>query len=514
MKIVTAKEMNEIDKETINTYGLLGIILMERAGIAVCNFIINHFGLKNKIVVLSGRGNNGGDGFVVARELHNRGLDVCIYFAGNVNDLSQDSLFHYQRALSYGVNIKDLKELFEDFKHYDTSRLIIVDALFGTGINRDIEGDIARAINLINQSKTTVVSVDIPSGICSDTGKVKGTAIKASATVTFGLGKIGHFVSNGREHTGELFIEDIGFPKKLLNQQTIKQYHIDKPMIKPLIPKRPIDSNKKDYGHVLLIAGSKGKTGAAMLAAKSALRTGCGLLTLASADSVIYSLQSSVVEEMTFPLIEDNEGRILHKNIDLLLEFAHKKASVIAIGPGLGLSEDIISLVRELIMSSPVPLVIDADGLNAISRSGLLNCGFSSSIPIVLTPHEGEICRLLSIESVQDRIESARELTRLSGGITILKGHSTIITMPDGKLFINTTGNPGMATGGSGDVLTGIIASFIAQGLTAEDAAIVSIYIHGLAGDIAASKKGLHSLIASDIISSISDAFKELCQIA
>lgn len=511
MKIVTAKEMNEIDRETINIYGLSGIILMERAGIAVSRVVTNLYEFDNKIIVLSGRGNNGGDGLVVARELSNKGKDVCVYLAEDVNNLSQDAFFHYQRALAYGVCVKNLNNFFEDFKYFNPSKLLIIDALFGTGLSRDIVGDIAQAIDLINQSHCNVVSVDIPSGICADTGIIRGIAVKANVTVTFGLSKIGHHISSGREYSGKLFIEDIGFPQKLINHKQTNNYLVDKDMAKAILPKRPINTSKKDYGHVLLIAGSRGKSGAAMLSAKSALRSGCGLLTLASSTSVINSLQSSVLEEMTLPLIEDDEGKITYKNIDKILQFASQKGTVIAIGPGLGLSEDIISLVRDLIIFSPLPLIIDADGLNAIAKSGVLDCGFSTNIPIVLTPHDGEICRLLSIQSITDRIETAKKVTKLSGAITILKGSSTIITIPDGRLFINTNGNPGMATGGSGDVLTGIIASFIAQGLSAEDSAILSVYLHGLAGDIASLKKGQHSLIASDIISSLPDAFKELC---
>ncbi|HIJ60536.1 MAG TPA: NAD(P)H-hydrate dehydratase [Nitrospirae bacterium] len=512
MIIATTKEIEQIDKETINTYGLSGNILMERAGFAVTSRVMTLFGLDKKIIVLSGKGNNGGDGFVAARELKNKGADVKVYFAGRVDELSIDALFHYNLALSYKVDIMPFNNFFDDFKTFDLSNMIIIDALFGTGLSRDIQGNLSNAIRLINDSKAKVISIDIPSGICSDTGRIKGIAIKADVTITFGLAKIGHYIHPGRLYRGFLYIEDIGFPSVLLKVNDFKNHLIDRELALSFLPKRPVDSSKKDFGHVLLVAGSRGKTGAAMLSTKACLRSGCGLVTLSSASSVIETLQTTVLEEMTLSLSEDNEGRINYKAIEKILDFANKKASVIAIGPGLGLSDEIVALVRDLIISSKLPLVIDADGLNALSLSGLLNCGFNPSIPIVLTPHEGELCRLLSIESVDNRIDSAKELSRLSGATTILKGSSTLITHPDDRMFINVTGNSGMATAGSGDVLTGIVASFIAQGLSTIEASVLAVYLHGVAGDIASTKKGQHSLISSDIISFLPDAFKDLCQ--
>ncbi len=513
MRVLTASEMQAVDRETSEVYGLSSSILMERAGVAATNRILSWYPNRSVFVVLCGPGNNGGDGLVVARELKNRGYSVIVYRFVNHDGLKGDALLNYHIAERYGVQIKDHSGLAEEMPVLKLHNAVVIDALFGTGLTRNVEGHYAETIDLVNRLKVPVVSIDIPSGICSDTGSVMGTAVKANYTVTFGLPKIGHFVYPGAAHTGNLTIEDIGFPKPL-TERAGKAILIDIDLISGMIPPRPQVSNKHDYGHVLLVAGSRGKAGAALMAARAAMRTGCGLLTLAMPASILEGLQGAILEEMTLPLTEDSEGRVTRNALESIIEFANKRASVIALGPGLGLSDEIVALVQGLLRSSPVALVIDADGLNALSKADALKSLNEALCQIVLTPHEGEMARLMKTEKVSDRIKAVRDFANASGAVTLLKGAPTVVADKGGNLFINTTGNPGMATGGSGDVLTGIIASLIAQGLSPMDATLLGAYVHGLAGDIAAQEKGQHSLVASDIINYIPTAFVEICKTA
>ncbi len=512
MRVLTASEMQAIDRETAEVYGLSSRLLMERAGVAATNRILSWYPDSQVFVVLCGPGNNGGDGLVVARELKNRGYSTIVYLFVNHNRLRGDALLNYQILERYGAQIKDAVGLTEDLPVLKLHNAVVIDALFGTGLTRDIEGAYAEAIDSVNRLNMPVVSIDIPSGVCSDTGRILGTAIKADYTVTFGLPKIGHFIHPGAAYTGKLSVQDIGFPK-VLTKRAGRAQLIDHDLISGMVPLRPQVSNKHDYGHVLLVAGSRGKTGAALMAAKAALRTGCGLLTIAMPASVLESLQCSVLEEMTLPLTEDSNGMVTRNALEDILDFANKRATVIAIGPGLGLSDDVVDLTQGLLKTSPVPLVVDADGINALSKTDPVKALNEASCKVVITPHEGEMARLMRSEKMFDRVKAAREFASASGAVTLLKGVPTLVAIKEGNLFINTTGNPGMATGGSGDVLTGIIASLIGQRLSPLDAALLGAYIHGLAGDIAATERGLHSLIASDIINALPKAFIEVCKI-
>ena len=533
IKVVTAKEMQKIDRITIDRYGIPGTVLMERAGLGVVRRIneIYFQGARQetqnrgrKVIVLCGGGNNGGDGFVIARVLHNQGREVEVYVTVRPATLKGDAKINYDAARKFGVTIHPVKNYLTRYSSRSKSNCLIVDALLGTGLSREVRPPITDVIGNVNKMRAPVVSVDIPSGISSDTGRIMGCAVKAQCTVTFGLLKRGHLLYPGAEYTGKLFIEEIGFPLSLLESEKIRINVLQKEDIVSLLPERRKYSHKGTYGHVLIVAGSKGKTGAALMAAKACLRSGAGLVTIGIPDTIVNSFQSRVTEEMILPLPDNGNGTLSHTAADEISTFIKKRANVLAIGPGLSVDREISGLVSLLIKESRVPMVIDADGLNAIAdKPDVLK---KRRAPTILTPHPGEMARLLwSVEGrrkkaevmdgrsmreeiERDRINIALAFARKMKSFLVLKGVPTITATPEGKTFINSTGNPGMATAGTGDVLTGMISAFLAQGLTPQDASIMGAYLHGYIGDIVAEKMSQQSLIASDIINAIPKVFK------
>jgi len=535
LKVVTAKEMQHIDRVTIERYGIAGTILMERAGLAVAKKINELFfqftvhssqpTAQKKVstvnrslstVVLCGSGNNGGDGLVVARILHNEGKDVKVFLSAKPEDLKGDARINYEIAKKFGVRVYPIKKFLTDHWSLVTGHCLIVDALLGTGLNKEVRAPLSDVIKKVNKLSAPVISIDVPSGISSDTGQIMGCAIKAQYTVSFGLPKRGHLLYPGAEYTGRLFIEDIGFPERLLKSDKIKVNLLQKEDVLSLLPSRPKYSHKGTYGHVLLIAGSKGKTGAAFMAARACLRTGVGLITIGIPDSLTSAFQSRVTEEMVLPLPDKGNGTLSYKAVDSILEFLAQRANVLAVGPGISVDDEISRLVSSLITESRVPMVIDADGINAIAgKSDILKKG---KVPIILTPHPGEMARLMNSKQLtvgsrqieKNRIDIALSFSKRTKTYLVLKGVPTVTATPDGKVFINSTGNPGMATAGMGDVLTGMISAFLAQGLSPQDASILGVYMHGLIGDIIAERKGKHSLIASDIINTIPSVFRTL----
>lgn len=507
MKVVTAEEMRAIDNETIKHHGVSGAILMERAGSSVARKIKEIFEPK-KVVVFSGAGNNGGDGIVSARHLHKLGWDVKVFvLARNEKDMSAGCLRQYRIAKKDNVKI----EFKTSINEKDINGDIIVDAIFGTGLSKEVRTPFNKIIVLLNKINLPVVSVDIASGISSDTGQIMGEAVIADYTVTFGLPKRGHFLYPGAANTGKLFIEDIGFHDELIKSEKIKIEYLEKKDVSLMIPERQKYSHKGDYGHILIIAGSKGKTGAAFMCAKSCLRAGAGLVTIGVPESLMDIFQSRATEEMTLALPDRGDGTLSSTASGKILEFLSAKADALAIGPGISDTNDIKKIVSEIVLGSTKPMVLDADAINSLrGKSEILG---NAKAPLILTPHPGEMERLLDktkykISDIEEnRIETALAFSRQTGTYLVLKGAPTIIAEPEGRAYINSTGNSGMATGGSGDVLTGMIASFLGQGLNPLDASILGVFMHGYSGDIAASKKGEHSLIASDIIDSIPETF-------
>lgn len=524
MKIVTAKEMREIDRKTIEDYGISGVLLMERAGLAVAAKIKEICGRK-RVIVISGSGNNGGDGLVVARNLHNDGWNVKAFLAGEPEDLKGDALFQYKAAVRFGVSVRPAEELLKQCSSVFGHHALIVDALLGTGISKPVTGRLSEIIRLINESGLPVFSVDIPSGISSDNGQVMGCAVGADFTVTFGLPKRGHLLYPGAGLSGRLFIEDIGFPRELLDPGRFDTELIEKKEVSALVPVRRNYSNKGDYGHILIVAGSKGKTGAALMAAKACLRAGAGLVTIGIPESLADVFQSRVTEEMLLLLPDRGDGTFSAKASRGILDFMDKPSHILAVGPGIGVSEDTTRLVKNLIKNSPSPVVIDADGLNSVRGDRKIFAKTKS--PVILTPHPGEMARLLNstvslakrnrkgitagISDIEkDRIDKAVSFAGETRTFLVLKGAPTVIATPDGKAYLIPTGNPGMATAGAGDVLTGVISGLLGQNREPLHACIFGAYVHGLSGDIAASGKGQHSLIATDIIHALPDAFKAI----
>lgn len=521
LKVVTAEEMRRIDRLTIQRYGLAGIVLMERAGIAAVNRINEIFfhepvsGYRKpdtkKIVILCGGGNNGGDGFVIARLLCGQGRDVKVFMSSAPRKLSNDAKANYDAAKKFGVRIYPA----DRFLRARFTNAIIVDALLGTGLNKEVKEPVSKIIRKVDRMNAPVVSVDIPSGISSDTGEVMGCAVKARYTVTFGLPKRGHLLYPGAGHTGRLFIEEIGFPDELLGPSRNNVFLFQRGDAVRLVPERPAYSHKGTYGHVLIVAGSRGKTGAALMAARACLRTGAGLVTIGIPETLVSAFQSRVTEEMVLPLPDSGSGTLSAEAAQHVLDFMDERGSIMALGPGMSVNREISELVARLITSSKKPVVVDADGLNAIAgRTAVLK---KSKAPVILTPHPGEMKRLLKSEAgsdksegKDDRITTALSFAKRTGAYVLLKGVPTVTAGPSGNAYINMTGNPGMATAGTGDVLTGMIAALLAQNTAPEYAAALGAYLHGLAGDAAAEKKGAHSLTASDIIREVPGALRSI----
>lgn len=516
MKVVTAEEMRIIDRRTIEGYGIPGAVLMERAGLAVTSRIKEVFSPR-KVIIISGSGNNGGDGLVVARNLYNEGWDVKVFLTVKPEDLKADALLQCRIANKFGLKIYPVNDFLTHHSSLITRHCIIVDALLGTGLSKNVTGLLLEVIRLINRSNVPIISVDIPSGISSDNGQIMGEAVRADYTVTFGLPKRGHFLYPGAQHSGKLFIEDIGFPKELLNSEKLTIELLMKDKVSPLIPQRPRYSHKGNYGHVLIVAGSKGKTGAAIMAAKACLRSGAGLVTLGIPKSLANVFQSRVTEEMTLMLPDRGDGTLSQRAFRIILNFLNERATTLAIGPGISVSANTKKLMDTLIKTSTTPMVIDADGINSLKGERAI---FSKSkAPIILTPHPGEMAGLLgkqkgvavkSQDIERNRINVAVSFAKETGTYLVLKGVPTIIAEPDGKAYINSTGNPGMASAGTGDVLTGMISGFLSQGLSPVHASVLGVYMHGFAGDSAAAEKGEPPLIATDIIEKIPFVFHSL----
>jgi NAD(P)H-hydrate epimerase len=523
MKVVTAKEMQVIDRKTIKEYGLSGLVLMERAGTAVAKKVKELY-QKRKVVVLSGGGNNGGDGLVAARILRKWKWDVSVILFSKQSRLSPDCLIQYTSAVRKGVTV----EFRTAVKSNVLDGALVIDALLGTGINKKVRSPLSKVISTLNRSDADVLAVDIPSGISSDNGQVMGEAVRADHTVTFGLPKIGHKLFPGAHYTGRLFIQDIGFPDELMTSEGLQTQTIEQSDAVMLLPERFDNSHKGDYGHVLLVAGSRGKTGAAMMAADACLRSGSGMITIGVPETLIDVFHARVTEEMVLPLKDRGDGSLSRDASLQILDFLNEKADVLAIGPGIGISEDTVRILSAIIRQSTAPMVIDADGLNSLSeRVSVLS---KAKAPVILTPHPGEMARLLLGQSESgspkgknekamrkirkyieaDKIQIVRSFSKKTGATLVLKGAPTLIAEPEGTVFINTTGNPGMATAGAGDVLTGMIAAFLGQGLNPVSAAVLGPYLHGLAGDSAALKMGMHSMIATDITAMLPEAFSAL----
>lgn len=511
MKVVTVNTMQELDKQAIKECDISGLQLMENAGCSCVKEIVAEFGLKGRCVVMAGKGNNGGDGYVIARLLTLEGWDAKVIILADREQVTGDAAVNLEKlsvaAVNYCTSEGELSTVhMEEIFQAD----VIVDALLGTGLCSNVEGIYLEAIDLMNASGRPVVSVDIPSGVHATNGRVLGDAVRAGITVTFALAKLGQVLYPGAKYTGRLVVADIGIPQKLMEEASGYDF-LDEAAIRPMLHRRDREAHKGNFGHCLVIAGSTGKTGAAALTANSAVRAGSGIVTLAVAESIHTILEIKTTEAMTSPLPDSGSG-FLNKRAFPAIQKLLAGMNAVAIGPGLERHPETYALVQNLAETITAPLVIDADGLNAIADNVAV-LKRKKSKQVILTPHPGEMSRLLgtSIPDVEAiRISVSQEFARNYGVYLILKGARTIIASPTGEIAINGSGNPGMATGGMGDVLTGIIVSLLGQGNTAWESCCLGVFLHGFAADMVAEEKGEIGINASDVIEKLPYAYKKL----
>lgn len=518
MKLVTPEQMKAVDAYTINDYGIPGLLLMENAASAVVSEAVSMLGgCKGKrFVALAGIGNNGGDAFAAARLLHCRGAIACVYLVGSKSGVSGDALTNLTILEKMGIQVielsgeKGLGMLCSDMERAQ----LILDGIFGTGLSREVSGLAESVIREANASGKPILSIDIPSGVDGLNGTVKGVCINAATTVALCLPKTGLALHPGCEYTGRLITVDIGIPACVIDRLEIHTELIDAQMVSQLIPRRISNSNKGDYGKVLLVTGSTGMTGSGCLASMAALRSGAGLVYAGVPKSLAHIYGSQLTEPIILPL-EDNESGCLAVESGAQIFTHMNRMSVAAIGPGLTAADSITVIVEKIIRESTIPLILDADALNAISNNtDILK---KLTVQAVVTPHPGEMARLtgLRISDVQaDRMGVAKMFAENFGVITVLKGSRTVVALPDGRIFINPTGNAGMASAGTGDVLAGMIAGLVAQGIDAGDAAVAAVFLHGLAGDAAVAVMGMYSMLASDLIEHLPQTFKDILWIS
>ncbi len=514
MKVATSEQMRTIDKTAIKEYGIPGIILMENAGKSVADEIIKSIPTNKTIGVFTGSGNNGGDGFVVARHLFLNNFDIRIFFAGKKEKFTESALINYNICNKLGIEIIEIgdESKFKNHRNKIKDCDIIVDAILGTGLNSALKGNILDIVNYINSLNKYVISVDIPTGIFSDKADIESSAIYANKTITFGLPKIGHILSPAKKYVGELQVKNIGFPSLLLNSSSIKLNLITKDEIKKFIPERASDSHKGNFGHLSIFAGSIGKTGAAILSSTAAIKSGVGLVTTICPDEINSILETSMYEVMTLPVKLDAPENAIQTIKSLI-----NKTEVIAAGCGITTSQSAKKILEKLLEFKNKIFVLDADAINIIAETP--NIIKNSQSRFILTPHIGEMARLLKTSTdnvLKNRIDIAQKFAIENKLILVLKSSETIIASPEGEIFINNIGNEGMATAGSGDVLTGLIAGVVAQNIKQNkplfETVAFAVYLHSLAGDIARSNIGSHSLIATDIIDNIKEAYRCLLQ--
>jgi ADP-dependent NAD(P)H-hydrate dehydratase / NAD(P)H-hydrate epimerase len=511
-KIITAAQMQELDRRTISEAHIPATTLMERAGSGIVSCLEQRWGpLRGKTVtVVCGKGNNGGDGFVAARLLRRRHAKVRVLAVAPTSELRRDAATMYKQFVRgagkssvYRYTSKaQAQALLQDSD-------ILIDALLGTGLSSVVTGSYAEAIDSINATGHPVVAVDLPSGLHADTGTILGRAIRADLTVTFGLPKLGLYQRDGIDLAGEVALVDIGIPPVYIDAVDCRTTLITPHAVHTFLPRRQPSGHKGTFGHAGIIAGSVGKTGAAAMAAQAALRVGAGLVTVAIPTSVNDVLEAKLLEVMTVPMPETKARTLSRTALDRLVTFMTARTAI-AIGPGLSTHPETVELVQALTKQLDRPAVLDADALNALTgRTTLLA---ACKIPPIITPHPGEMARLEADATPQtvnsDRIGTATRFACERGLFVVLKGARTVIARPDGAVAICPTGNPGMATAGTGDILTGMIVGFLAQGVPSWEAACAATYLHGVAGDLAAARKGQAGLISRDVIEEIPYALK------
>lgn len=514
MRVLNAAQMREADRRTIEDIGIPSLVLMENAGRQVVAAIEAAYPdlAGFRVAVLCGRGNNGGDGFVAARVLWQRGVDVQVYVVGRIGDVRGDARANLDILGRLGLSAVEIATD-EDWELHGGGVLrsdLVIDALFGTGLTSPLAGLHETVADDLNAADVPVVAIDLPSGLSADSGTPIGTAIHASLTVTLAAPKVPLVLPPAEDLTGSLVVADIGIPRTVVEQVDGPRLdRLTRDELRVRMPAREADSHKGTYGHTLIVAGSRGKTGAAHLAAEAALRSGAGLVTVATPASALPVVAALGACYMTVALDETADGAVAAPAARAILDGPY---DAIAIGPGIGTADEQRAFVRALVAQARVPVVLDADALTVLAGEPAALAGRPDR-PVVVTPHPGEMARLtgLSTAEVQaDRVGTARAFAVAHGVFVVLKGHRTLVAGPDGAVSINPTGNPGMATGGSGDVLTGMIAAWLGQGLSPRDACDIAVYLHGAAGDLAADDVGEVALTAADLIAELGEAVLEL----
>ena len=514
IKIVTATEMQQLDRRATAEYGIPSLVLMENAGSETAREMLAAFPalLRYRVAILCGRGNNGGDGFVAARHLLDRGVAAETFLFARREDIRGDARVNLEILEKRGAAPTEARDAGEmaTVSERIASADLIVDALLGTGTHGAAQGLVAEVIELVNRTGRPVVAVDMPSGLVADDPEPPGPAVRATLTVTFALPKRCLFLYPAAGYAGTIRVVPIGIPPSLCQDPELLLGLLEARDVALAFPRRDPAAHKGTFGHVLVIAGSVGKTGAAALASLAALRVGAGLVTLAIPQSLNDAMEAKLTEVMTEPVAETEARSIDREALDRLLHLAEGKAAV-ALGPGLGTHPSTQKLVRELLGSLKLPIVLDADGINALAGQADLLARVGG--PVIVTPHPGEFSRLMDVprdEALRRRVSLAQEVAGRLKVTLVLKTAHTIVASPKRDALIVPTGNPGLATGGTGDVLTGLIAGLLAQGVAPPLAAQAGAYVHGLAGDVAAARLGQEAMLAGDVLAYVSDAIHQV----
>ena len=503
MRLVKAHEMQEMDRLSIREMGIPGIVLMENAARGASRVFLEHFSPEEDscVLIICGRGNNGGDGYAMARYLSQAGLKIRVVVLAELDRISGDALTNLEIIKRMDLDICEVPgpSRISEFRRHLEECDYMVDGIFGTGLNSPVEGFYGQVLEEISAAGKPLMAIDMPSGLNADTGQIMGVALKADLTVTFGFPKLGQVLFPGVDCVGRLTRVDIGIPKSV-SERVRPRYHMIEPgYFSDLLRNDKKDIHKGDRGHLLIIAGSTGKTGAASLTALGALRAGAGLVTLCIPASLNVILEAKLTEAMTVPLPETGEGSLSLKARDEILRLAEGKTAL-AIGPGLSTNQETSALVREIVAGCDIPTVVDADGINALA--GTPDSLRALNERMILTPHPGEMGRLIGLKSREvqiDRAGIAEKFVEDYGSCLVLKGARTLIAGPGGEVYVNPTGNPALASGGSGDVLTGLISGFLARGLPVIKAAIAGVYLHGMAADLLSEDTGEAGLLAGEL---------------
>lgn len=507
-KIVTATQMQHIDRRAIEGMHISSLQLMEAAGKGVAEHIRDDLFegdvSDTHVAVICGRGNNGGDGFVCGRYLGEWGAGVAYFLLGETEQLKGDALANYQRVNKHAVHEVLSEDHIPSFADYG----VVIDAIFGTGFKGKIEGLAAEVVRRINAADKPVVAVDIPSGLNADTGQAEGEVVSASMSVTLACPKLGHFLYPGRSFTGPLKIVDIGIPSGAIDAENVEVHLISDEYVNDTLPQRAADAHKGSCGKVFILAGSKGMTGAAALAGNAAVRSGAGLVYVGCPESLNDILEVKLTEALTRPLPEVSRKRVLARRaLGEVMKYI-SDVDAVAVGPGLSQHFETQELVRRVIARRDKPTVLDADGINAFAKdNSTLRENHAS---LIITPHVGELSRIVGApiaEILADRKTWAKKAAAMFNCVCVLKGAPTFVAEPSGTVCLNPTGNAGMASGGTGDVLTGIVVALLGQGLAPFDAACCGVYLHGLAGDLAADELGQMAMCASDMIDCLPEVF-------